>query len=255
MPSPSWLTVPSTATSRAASSGRPAAKTPNGAARIASPSLQACRCWAVIGAVRPRRRFSSVPRSLNPAPRNGPSSRSAIHRCQAASTRAVVSPEPYRASSSPEKIAYSVSSVPAGCSATYPVMRPQRRRISEGLRFSAGAPSASPTASPSRAPRPRARRAAGSGRVGRVGAIAGLSRTGRADSGSGRAERGLRGLRAMSATRAVRLPRRRPFCHSFDTLPGVRTAGHRLLAERAKAQVSTAFLAGSGRFGGVLSHP
>ncbi|RPK72100.1 hypothetical protein EES42_12555 [Streptomyces sp. ADI95-17] len=158
MPSPSWLTRPSTATSRAASSGRPAAKTPNGAARIARPSLQACRCWAEIGAASPRRRFSSVPRSLNPAPRNGPSSRSAIHRCQARSTCVTVSAEPCRASSSPEKIAYSVSSVPAGSSLTKPSIRPQRRRISEGRRFSAGAPSASPTASPSSEPRARSAR-------------------------------------------------------------------------------------------------
>ncbi|CAM5477366.1 hypothetical protein SCALM49S_08772 [Streptomyces californicus] len=41
---------------------------------MARPSLQACRCCAEIGAARPRRRFSRVPRSLNPAPRNGPSS-------------------------------------------------------------------------------------------------------------------------------------------------------------------------------------
>ncbi len=145
------------ATSRAASAGRPAANTPNGAARIASPSLQACRCWAEMGAARPRRRFSRVPRSLKPAPRNGPSSRSAIHWCQAASTWATVSAEPCAASSSPEKMAYSVSSVPAGSSSTYPSMRPQRRRICEGFMFSAGAPSASPTASPSIAPRARSR--------------------------------------------------------------------------------------------------
>ena len=66
MPSPSWLTEPSIATSRAASAGRPAAKTPKGAARMARPSLQACRCWAEMGAARPRRRFSRVPRSLKP---------------------------------------------------------------------------------------------------------------------------------------------------------------------------------------------
>ncbi|CAM5315836.1 hypothetical protein SVIOM342S_04323 [Streptomyces violaceorubidus] len=112
MPSPSWLTEPSIAASRAASAGRPAANTPCGAARMASPSLQACRCWAEIGAARPRRRFSRVPRSLKPAPRNGPSSRSAIHSCQAVSTWAWVSAAPWRASSRPEKIAYSVSSVP-----------------------------------------------------------------------------------------------------------------------------------------------
>ena len=121
MPSPSWLTEPSIATRRAASAGRPAAKTPKGAARMARPSLQACRCWAEMGAARPRRRFSSVPRSLKPAPRNGPSSRSAIQWCQAASTWAAVSAEPCRASSRPEKIAYSVSSVPAGSSVTKPV--------------------------------------------------------------------------------------------------------------------------------------
>ncbi|CAM5726387.1 hypothetical protein SANTM175S_04087 [Streptomyces antimycoticus] len=155
MPSPSWLTEPSIATSRAASAGRPAAKTPKGAARMASPSLQACRCWAEMGAARPRRRFSSVPRSLKPAPRNGPSSRSAIHSCQALSTWAGVRAEPCRASSSPEKIVYSVSSVPDGVSATKPSIRPQRSRICDGFRFSAGAPRASPTARPSRAPRAR----------------------------------------------------------------------------------------------------
>lgn len=125
---------------------------------MARPSLQACRCWAEIGAARPLRRFSSVPRSLKPAPRKGPSSRSAIQWCQAASTCRGVSAEPCRARSSPEKIAYSVSSVPAGVSVTYPVMRPQRARISDGFMFSAGAPSASPTASPSSAPRARSRR-------------------------------------------------------------------------------------------------
>ncbi|SCD72025.1 hypothetical protein GA0115245_128327 [Streptomyces sp. di188] len=114
MPSPSWLTEPSIAVSRAASSGCPAACTPYGAARIASPSLQAWRCWAEMGAARPRRRFSRVPRSLKPAPRKGPSARSAIHSCQAASTCAGVSAESWRAASRPEKIAYSVSSVPAG---------------------------------------------------------------------------------------------------------------------------------------------
>lgn len=87
-----------------------------------------------------------------PGPRNGPSSRSAIQWCQARSTWETSSAEPCRASSSPEKMAYSVSSVPAGSSLTKPSIRPQRRRISEGRRFSAGAPSASPTASPSSAP-------------------------------------------------------------------------------------------------------
>ncbi len=127
---------------------------------MARPSLQACRCCAEIGAARPRRRFSRVPRSLNPAPRNGPSSRSAIQWCHARSTSETSSAEPCRASSNPEKIAYSVSSVPAGSSLTNPSIRPQRRRISEGRRFSAGAPSASPTASPSSAPLARSRRAA-----------------------------------------------------------------------------------------------
>lgn len=87
-----------------------------------------------------------------PGPRNGPSSRSAIQWCHARSTWETSSAEPCRASSSPEKMAYSVSSVPAGSSLTNPSIRPQRRRISEGRRFSAGAPSASPTASPSSAP-------------------------------------------------------------------------------------------------------
>ena len=77
-----------------------------------------------MGAARPRRRFSRVPRSLKPAPRNGPSSRSAIHWCQAASTCATVSAEPCRASSRPEKIAYSVSSVPAGSRSRSPDAAP-----------------------------------------------------------------------------------------------------------------------------------
>ncbi len=101
-----------------------------------------------------------MPRSLKPAPRKGPSARSAIHSCQAASTWAGVRAEPWRARRRPEKIAYSVSSVPAGLSATNPVMRPQRARISEGFMFSAGAPSASPTARPSSAPRARSRSSA-----------------------------------------------------------------------------------------------
>ncbi len=161
MPSPSCETVPSIATRRAASAGLPAANTPNGAARIARPSLHACRCCAEIGAARPRRRFSSVPRSLNPAPRNGPSSRSAIHSCHADSTWPTVSAEPCSASSRPEKIAYSVSSVPAGSSDTKPSMRPHRSLIWDGFMFSAGAPRASPTASPSSAPLARSLGTAG----------------------------------------------------------------------------------------------
>jgi hypothetical protein len=118
-----------------------------------------------MGAARPRRRFSSVPRSLKPAPRNGPSSKSASQWCHAASASATVRSEPCRASSSPEKIAYSVSSVPAGSSATKPSMRPHLRRISEGSMFSAGAPSASPTARPSSAPRARSHPDPGAGKL------------------------------------------------------------------------------------------
>lgn len=119
-----------------------------------------------------------MPRSENPAPRNGPSSRSAIQWCQARSTWETVRAEPWRASSSPEKIAYSVSSVPAGSSDTKPSMRPHFARISDGFMFSAGAPSASPTASPRRAPLARSRRTCGLHAISFTGSMARLSHIG-----------------------------------------------------------------------------
>ncbi|CAM5722333.1 hypothetical protein STENM223S_03444 [Streptomyces tendae] len=164
MPSPSWLTEPSIAASRAASSGRPAACTPYGAARIASPSLQACRCWAEMG--RGQTTAQVLQRAALAEPGAAEGAFGAVRDPLVPGRLDVRGGErgavPGGQQAGEDRV---LGVVRAGRGVVpSPVMRPHFARISEGFMFSAGAPIASPTAAEQRARgpggapgRPRAR--------------------------------------------------------------------------------------------------